>query len=95
MKVYFSTIFNELEEGELVESDSCFLHIIRLESGLEVTLPCSRQLYQTSEERTIDIFLKEIKRLSVDDILLKYKMNKLEAKIALDKAIDLFPDKFI
>lgn len=95
MKVYFSTLFNELAEGELVESGSCFLNIIRLESGREVTMPCSRPLYQTAEERTIDIFLKEIKRMSVDDILLKYNMNKTEAKIALDKAIDLFPDKFI
>ena len=94
--VYGITIKNELFEGIEENSGNSFLKSISIEGqDTNIIVPLEHKLYKTAEERNISIFRNKKNHLSVDKVAIKYNITIEEAQIAFNKAIEMFPEKFI
>lgn len=100
MKVFYITIDTmKIIEGDLqVENKSYPLaptyHIID-KYGVNRHIIKSTKLYNTKEEVLIDLFIKNFKSFGIDQISKIFDIEESEAKIYWNKALDLFPEKFI
>jgi len=95
MKLYSVTIKGKLIEGIEINSGNSFLRQIKSDNGDIHTMPFSHKVWESKEERTVALFTMNSKKLSVDDIMVKYHLTREEAKTALEEALEKYPDKFI
>lgn len=96
MRLYTVDIKGKLIDGVEVDSDTSFLRCIKCDDGTTSVMPISYKVWDNKEERTIDLFVKNAhKKLSLDEVVIRYNLTKEEAEEALEKALDKFPEKFI
>ncbi len=94
--VYGITIKNKLFEGIEEHIGNSFLKTISIEGqDTNIIVPFGHKLYKTAEERNISIFRSKRNHLSMDKVAFRYNITIEEAQIAYDKAIEMFPEKFI
>jgi len=93
--VYGISITNFLFEGEVINSGNSFLKTVKTTDGKLISMPISHTLFNTAEERNLSIFRNKKNHLSFDKVAIRYNISLEEVKEAYDKAIKLFPEKFI
>ncbi len=98
MQVFFlSVIPTRIIEGILLNNNKpgALYHIFDKNLDKERYIVKSTKLYTSKEELFIDLIIKNFKSSTVEDIANIYKIDSFEVRKYWNRALDLFPEKFI
>jgi len=92
--IYGISLKNKLFEGVELDTDNSLLRSIDSNIGI-LHIPATFKLFSTAEERNISMFTKNKNKLSISEVSIRYNISNEEAQNAYNKALEMFPEKFI
>jgi len=92
--IYGISLKNELFEGVELDSNNNLFRTIDSNIGV-LNIPITFKVFSTADERNISIFTKNKNTLSISEVSIRYNISKEEAQNAYNKAIEMFPEKFV